>query len=130
MRHRILHALMTVAAAVVLLAGATKANAQCCDRVIIDNLSSCNFQVCIYLGTTLVECRTLIAGSNLFDLPTCDAATNINVQVVDRCNNPVWFPVVGQCADIPITAACCIHVCSPASGCFYEITDGICAAGC
>lgn len=131
MRHRILQTLATVAAAVVLLAGAAKANAQCCDRVIIDNLSNCNPSVCIYANGAFVGCFTPVQGSNLIDLGACVPPTTIEVRATDRCGNVILSPGLGFCTpDIPISATCCVQICAATSGCFYTIRDGICAAGC
>jgi hypothetical protein len=126
-----IQAFVIAAAAIVLLLGNTPAvKAECCDQVIIDNLSSCTFQVCLYVGGVQVECRTLTPGSNIFTLTSCLPETQIGVEVINRCGTAVHFPAPNSCDDIPITATCCIHVCTGSTTCFYEITDGICAAGC
>ncbi len=130
MIHRIQGIVIAAAAIVLLLGSAPTAKAQCCNQVIIDNLASCTFNVCIVVGGVQVECRTLTQGSNIFWMPSCPAPTQVEVVVTDLCGNPVNFPVLGNCSDILLSATCCIHVCAPATGCFYQVTDGMCAAGC
>lgn len=131
-----LHTIRRHIAAIVLTAAlcgffAVKGQAQCCGTIIVDNLSSCEFQVCVYVGGALLECRTLNKGSNLFWPTGCPPMTQVVVSAVDRCGNVVAFPGPGQCIDIPITAACCVQVCgNAAGGCQWEIRDGVCAAGC
>lgn len=104
--------------------GANRAQA-CCTTGIIDNLSSCTFQVCFTTPTGGTGCRTMNPGSNLFFWQTC---TDPNFTVTDRCGNVIHFPAAGNCIDVPITAACCIHICcSVTNPCQFQITDGVCA---
>ncbi|MBS1914597.1 MAG: hypothetical protein JST22_21620 [Bacteroidetes bacterium] len=98
----------------------------CCTNAIIDNLSSCTFQVCFTLPTGGTGCRNMNQGSNLFFWQTC---TDPNFTVTDRCGNVIHFPGPGACIDVPVTAACCIHICCSATNpCQFQVTDGVCAA--
>jgi len=102
--------------------GAARAKAVCCDRFLIDNLSTCEFWVCIDDGTAAGYCQQMGLGSNFIDPPGC--WDEWRAFVYDVSGTRVYFPLAGS-INVWVTTACCVKI-EWKADCQWEITLGIC----
>lgn len=111
--------------AVLLLATTPRAHADCCDRVRINNLTSCSFIVAVLDagGAVVTDTNVYPMQSNAHDFNPC---LDLHVQVRDMCGNRLVFPrTAGTSIDVLITNSCCVHILC-LDHCTWKVAQGTC----
>lgn len=111
----------TILVALALTAGASRAKAVCCTSVLIDNLTTCSYLVCIDDGSATGYCQTMNPGSNFIYPPDCYDESLVFVW--DVWGNRNYLPVAaGGSINVWVTTACCVKFTKKTVACFWEAT--------